>query len=75
MPTLTINFSAEHAVRIQDALQEALALTDGNGDPRAATLADLKDYVVADLRQFVRTSEKRVARQAAEMAVDYVDIT
>jgi len=75
MPTLTINFSNAVALRIQDALEEGLRLEDGNGDRRPATMNDLKDYVVADVKQFVRTAEKRIARRAAEAVVEDVDLT
>jgi hypothetical protein len=75
MPTLTIDFSMQHAARIQASLEESMELKDENGDPRPATLADLKAYVIADVRNFVRNSEKRVARQLAEQGVDYVDLT
>jgi len=66
MATLTINFTAPNATRLQNALQESLALED------PATLADLKEYVMLDLRQLVRTSERRVAAAAATPGPDVV---
>ena len=75
MEKLSINFSGAHAKRIQSALEEVLDLVDSEGEPRAATMADLKEYIIADVRQFVRTSEKRVARRAADTSVRYIDIT
>ena len=75
MPSLTINFSTAHATRIQAALEQVLRLEDENGEPRAATLVDLKNYVVRDVKQLVRTAEKRVARRAAEAVIADVDLT
>jgi hypothetical protein len=69
MPTLTIDFSNAHGARIQDALTEAFELE------APATMEDLKAYVIADVKQFVRTSEKRVAAQAAQANVTDVDLT
>jgi len=69
MPSITINFSPEHATRIQDALTYALGLE------QPATAADLKAYVIADVRQLVRNTEKRMAEEAASAPIDYVDLT
>jgi hypothetical protein len=69
MPTLTIDFSAEHGQRIQDALTESLNLD------APATMADFKAYVIQDVRQLVRNSEKRVAAAAATDLITDVDLT
>lgn len=70
MPQITLDLSAAHATRLQDALTEALELD------APATIDDAKDYIIADLKQFVRTSEQRVAGRAAREAVAAdVDIT
>lgn len=58
MPDITISVTSAQAKRIQDAFEEALELD------RPATIADVKEYIVSDLKQFVRTSERRVARDA-----------
>jgi len=75
MASVTINFSAAHSVRIQDALEEAIGFVDEEGEPRAATVADLKNYIIQDLTRFVLTSERRVARQTAQAVITSVDIT
>jgi len=75
MPSVTLNFSAEHALRIRTALEETRELVDEEGEPRTATVEDLKEYIIADVVRFVRTSEKRVAARAAQAGVDSVDIT
>lgn len=69
MPTLTIDFSLAHGNRIQDALTESLGLDT------PATMADFKAYVIQDVRQLVRTSEKRVASTAAADLITDVDLT
>ena len=76
MPSVTLQFSAAHATRIQAALEETRELVDEEtGEPRAATLADLKEYIIADVTQFVRTSEKRAAARASQSSLTYVDLT
>ena len=75
MASVTINFSTEHAVRIQSALEQTLMLKDENGDPRPATVADLKTYIVADVRQFVRSAERREAARVSRVGIDDVDLT
>ena len=69
MPSVTINFDAAQATRLQDALTESLELETPAG------VADLKNYIVSDLKQFVRSSEKRVARKVAESTISDVEIT
>jgi len=68
MATLTINFTAANAARLQDALQESIIID------RPATLADLKEYVITDLKQLVRNSERRAAARAALPGTD-VELT
>ena len=69
MASITINFSAEHAARIQTALEVALELD------HPATVADLKNYIVTDVKQLVRNTERRIAREAAEAPITDVDLT
>ena len=75
MPSVTINFSAAHATRLQTALAANDRLLDENGAPRAATIADLKAYIVSDLKQLVRSTEQRAAARAAAQATTDIDIT
>jgi hypothetical protein len=69
MASITINFTAAPATRLAAALQETLGLD------APATLAELKDYIVTDLKQIVRTSEKRAAIAAAATGAADVNIT
>ena len=68
MASFTINVTAANATRLQNALTESLDMEE------PATLADLKDYVIQDLKQLCRSSEQRVAAAAAQ-PTDYPDIT
>ena len=74
MASVTINFTAANAARLRDAMAETRSLKDKNGDPRPATVADLKEYIIEDLKQLVLNSERRVAARASEPA-DRVEIT
>lgn len=70
MAQIILDLTASQATRLQDALTEALELD------APATIDDAKDYIIADLKQFVRTSEARVAAQAAKDALPAdLDIT
>jgi hypothetical protein len=70
MPTISLTLSAAAANRLQDALTETLDLVDEDGDPRVADINDAKDYIVQDLKQLIRTSEKRVAAAAVPTGTD-----
>lgn len=69
MPTVTLTFSAAHAARIQEALTFALRLE------QPATLEDFKGYIVADVKQLIRNTERQIAREAAESPITDVDLT
>ena len=75
MPSLTINFTAPVATRLQAAIEETYRPEDVDGNPVPATLQDLKQYIINDLRNFVRNSELRVARRAADQSVSDVEVT
>lgn len=74
MASITLNFSAANASRIQKALERRVNPVDGNGDPRPATLADFKEWLVEATRKTVVASEAADAREALAAPVD-VDIT
>lgn len=61
MPTITLNLSAIAATRLRAAIAETLDLTDDDGESRDATANDVKGYIIGDLKQLIRTSERRVA--------------
>ena len=64
MPTISIALSNIAARRLRDALTEST----NSDDP--ATLGDVKAYIIADLKQLIQTSEKRIAALAAVSGTD-----
>ena len=68
MPSITLTFSAQQATRLSIALQKALELD------APATGSDLKQYIIEDIRQLVRTAEKQIAEEAAQPQED-LDLT
>ena len=75
MPSLTVNFSLDHGVRIRDALDATYRFEDENGDPRPATMTDLEWFVKKAIRDLVQKQERRQAAAAARASVPPVDIT
>ncbi len=68
MPSIKLTFTATHVTRIQNAITETLELE------APVTVVDVKKYIIQDLQQLVRTSERRVAVAAVETNND-VEIT
>lgn len=68
MPTLSITFTPEQAQRVADAFGYALGLGT------AATEADVKQYIINDLKQIIRNAEKRIAIDQIAALPD-VDLT
>lgn len=60
MAQIILDIDGAQAVRIQDALTETFRLE------QPATIQDAKAYIISNLKQFVRSSEKRIANAAAE---------
>jgi len=60
MASVTINFDAPAAARIATAFGSILELTDENGDPRTATTADYKAFVIAKTKQMVKNYERQI---------------
>lgn len=69
MPDITISLTAGNITRLQAALQE----TQGLDNP--ATEQEVKDYIIIDLKQLVRSSERRVAVKAANPNPDDIEVT
>ena len=69
MASLTINFTPAIANRIKSAIKLALQLD------REATLDDLKDLVIRDVRKFVTAVERAEGRAAVDAALQDLDIT
>lgn len=76
MGTLTINTTAGQDTRIQAAFGNRLNTVDGNGDPRDATGAEVKDELINLIKTIVLQYEKQVAATAAQAGVtDIGDVT
>ena len=75
MATLTITTTAAHAARALTAFGDKFNLKDGNGDPRDATAAEMKDYFVNHMKGVVHSYETRVANTAASAAINQIDPT
>lgn len=58
MPSMTLTYSAGEAQRAAVALGKKLCLKDGNGDPRAATGAEVKARIIELFREDVLTVER-----------------
>ncbi len=69
MPSLTITLSVPAAARLRKSLGDAKGFNDNDGNPLDATLDDIKEYIIEDLRQLIRASEKRAAVAAATSGV------
>jgi hypothetical protein len=68
MADITITVPDTAIPRVQDAFQKLLNL------PGPATLADVKDYIINDLKQVTKNSEERIQRDAL-VPPDDVDYT
>jgi hypothetical protein len=68
LATVTLDFSAAHATRIQDALTVYLGLA------QPATQQDYKDFIIAKTKSFVKSVEERAAIDALTPPGE-VDIT
>ena len=74
MPTLTIVTTAAQAQRVADAFGKSLDLKDANDQPRAATNAEVREYLVKAIKDVVRSVEQREAEAAAVAAVSVSDL-
>lgn len=67
MATLTINTTAPHATIVANAIGDAMGLTvPGSNTPRAATAAEVKQYVLDYLTNLAQSYQRRV-RDAAQV--------
>lgn len=73
MPTVTIDTTAPQAAEVADCLGEYLNLRNAQGALRNATPAEVRAFLVQDLRSMVRVIKKR-RRDAALVDPDF-DLT
>jgi len=64
MATLTISTTAPQDARIVAAYGKYLGTTDGNGDPRNATAAEVKQAIINNIKQVVFDQEHKAALAA-----------
>ena len=77
MPTLTIDVTAPHATRVAAAVGKLLNLMDTATPPapRAATMAEVKAWVIDYIKGMTLAQERAVAADVAAVAVTPVDPT
>lgn len=66
---VTVTLTAPQAQRLAAAIGKVRNLTDGQGAPRSATMAEVKTIVADHLRGFVMQAEKPALEEAAIKAV------
>lgn len=64
MPTISITVDAATATRVQHAFGRYWNKTNEDGSPRDATNAEVKEYLVRQLKGVVRQQEQREAEAA-----------
>lgn len=75
MATLTINTTSAQDTRISAAYGKLFGTVDANGDPRGATLAEVKEEVIRGIKNTVLEFEKRQATDLAEAGIIEIDPT
>lgn len=74
MPTITITTTTAQGNRVASAFGKSLGLKDGNNQPRDATNAEVRAYLVKALRDVVFSVERQAAEQAALATVSVADL-
>ena len=70
MPTITIDVTAPQANRISSAFGKAWNLKDNDGNPRDATLAELRKFLIDQLAGVVYGMERKEAMEAVSPPAD-----
>lgn len=66
---VTVSLTAPQAQRLATAIGKVRNLVDARGDPRSATMAEVKTIIADHLRGFVMQAEKSALEEAAIKAV------
>jgi len=61
MATITITLDSTQAQRLQSAFSKQFDLRDADQNPRIATMADIKQHLVRELRAIVQLQERKGA--------------
>jgi hypothetical protein len=64
MATVTITTDATQDSRLGPAFGDLLQTRNGAGQPRSATTAEVKAWLIVQLRQVVQNYEDRIAKTA-----------
>jgi len=64
MPDITISTTAAQTIRIAAAFGQYWRLTNPDGTPRDATAAEVKEYLVRQLKGVVRNYERALGEAA-----------
>lgn len=75
MPTMSLTIDAAAAQRVAAAFGRYWHLTNPDGTPRDATVAEVRTFLVRQLRGVVRAQETAAAHAEAEQALTDVDVT
>lgn len=75
MPTISLTVDAATAQRVAAAFGRALLLTGADGQPRDATLAEVKNWLALQVTSVVRAQERAAAQRAAEGGVTDAVVT
>lgn len=62
MASITITIPVDQEQRVRDAFTELLNLK------QPATIAEVKEYIIKDIKQVVRNAERQAAARAAQEA-------
>ena len=69
MPSITISYPAGDGQRFAAALGQVLQLKDAQDQPRSATAAECKAWLIGRAQQLIEDTEGGDARKAAAAAV------
>lgn len=75
MGQITIDTTAPADARLVDAFTDRLQPVDGGGAPRNATPADVKAWLINQMKAVVHSYETRLANEAASAAITPIDPT
>ena len=75
MGSMTISTTAEQDDRLIAAYTDLLQPTDGNGDPRNATAAEIKARIIEDIKGVVHSYETAEAADTATSVIVPIEPT
>ena len=70
MPTITIDYPVQPFIRLATACGKAWGLKDANGDPRNATLGEIRKFYIDQGAGIVYGIERKEAMEALQQPAD-----